>query len=1266
MKITIFTIVLALAPLFLWAQQSEKVTLNWMDDGVEIMSDGRTITYPVFEGSVTSRSFATLPAFMMVHNVLSWQEADIKIIPVETDTLLCNGISRYADEDLLTTDWQLKTDYRTGQAVTYLLPLKKVGVMIIRLKQFEVVTQIITTDNSRSSLAFAPHYSNESVLNTGEWYKIGITKTGMYKLDYTDLLDMGIEVSKVDPENIKIFGQYNGMLPEANSKPRADDLLENAIEVVGQEDGSFDEGDYILFAGQGPVIWKYNPFNGRYEHTNNLYSDTVFYFLTIGDEPGKRIEVIEPPADPPSETITTFTDYAVVDNDLENIGLSGKLWLGERFEGETNSRHFNFDFPNRILNDQVYMRMRVAARGIDYTYFRAKVNDVEVIDSSLINYIGPNSVFHAKEITRSKSFIDKNSETLDVEIIRETNDVSGIGWVDNILLNVQCQLKWRNGQMGFSNPESMDSHKVSKFVLSQAPANVKIWDVTDVLSPKIELLEFVGSDASFISRGEKNQHFIAFSEAGLYKPVVVRKVPNQNLHGIGAIDMVIVTPEIFVPQANELAGLHRDIDGLTTVVVTTGQVYNEFSSGMQDVSAIRDFVRMLHNKGNFRGKPGYLLFFGDASFDYKDRVRDNNNMVPTFESVESLKNTLSFATDDFFGLLDDNEGLDAIGDLDVSIGRLPVSTIEQANTAVKKIKVYTEKSERAMGDWRNSICFIADDQDMNLHLHQAKTLVSIVDTVCPELNINKIFADAYYREKFSGGFRYPEVNKAINEQVQSGALIINYTGHGGLTGWAEELILDMPAIRGFSNIDNLPLFITATCEFSRFDDPLFQSAGEMVFLNENGGGIALMTTTRLAYAHANIALNSKIYLNLKNSEGNEPPRMGDLIRMSKVPSNSNFLNFVLLGDPALSLAFPKYKVATTSILNTTGKATDTVRAMSVIKVKGEIRYKENVVEDFNGYLYPKVFDKESVYTTRANAPKSFKEEFTLMDKLLYSGKVTVSNGHFEFSFVVPGEIAMHYGYGKLSYFAVDTVTYADATGYYNEIVVGGTDPDAEHDIDGPSISMYMNHKSFVNGDIINRNSILYASITDKGGINFTGMNIGRDILLILDDDYAGAEVINNMFEPDVDSYTSGKIQIPFNDLQDGFHTITLRAWDLQGNLGEQQLSFLVKSDASIGLNNVMVYPNPFYDRTTFRFSNDKGGGDLSIEINIFDITGKLIGNMTEKITGAGKIVEVPFNWQTAVNGSNDPQSGVFVYEMIVSDRKGFTEIVRQKIIKLAD
>jgi len=650
--------------------------------------------------------------------------------------------------------------------------------------------------------------------------------------------------------------------------------------------------------------------------------------------------------------------------------------------------------------------------------------------------------------------------------------------------------------MNFRDPHSAAAGNVTRFNIKDASSEVMIWDITDHHNPlNIDYNQDI-DNIYFVAPTDSLREFIIVEQETFYTPVSYEMVQNQNLHNIFNADMIIISHDSFVDQANRLVVIHESMDGMNVLVVTPVQIYNEFSSGSQDISAIRDFMRMLYERGLFSDdyNSGYLLLFGDASFDYKHRIHENTNFVPTFESAESLRLTGSFATDDFFGLLDADEGGNSSGELDIGIGRFPVTTHEEAKAAVDKVEHYVRRDFEVMRDWRNQFCFIADDGDNNLHLHQAKQLISIADTLSPGIRINKIFSDAFTKIAVPGGKRFPDVNTLINKQVDNGSLIINYTGHGGLIGWSEERILDLPMIHNFNNFNNLPLFITATCEFSRFDDPEFTSAGEYVFLNEHGGSIALLTTTRLAYAHANIVVNRRIYEHILEKVNGELPRLGDLVRLSKIPSDQNYLNFVLLGDPALRLAYPEYEVQTISINSkpVTSDA-DTVRALQEVTVQGEITYSNgSLIDSFTGIIYPKVFDKPSNYSTLGNDNGSYPEEFQLIDRLLFDGKVSVNSGRFEFAFLVPKDISYNYGFGTISYYALDTINMVDAWGAYEKLLIGGFDESTHEDDTGPVINLYLEDKTFVSGDATSKSPLMLAEISDEQGISL-GAGFNQEI-----------------------------------------------------------------------------------------------------------------------------------------------------------------------------
>ncbi len=1238
---------------------NDTVSIDWQPDVHENLFGGGTSYHPYFEGAYTTAEFGLMPCYFTTIDIEQTQTLRVSVIPLQTDTISLQNQKNYPDADVLTNDWQTIIRYRHEQASVYVLPLKADKGKIVRLVKFKLKTTII--NNSRKpEQYFIPSYTDESVLSNGTWYKIGITQSGVYKIGYPELAKMNIDPASIHPENIRIYGQYSGMLPEANAKPRPDDLLENAIQIIGGEDGHFDEGDLILFYGQGPTTWKYSSLTGKYVHQNNLYSDTVFYFLNTDLGPGKRIQKVPAPDGTVTDTITTFMDYKVIDHDLVNLLMSGKLWVGEVFNKDTSSRVFTFRFPNRLKNKSVFVKMQVLAKGIENSYFSLAANDNIIIDSALILSVSPSSRYYAKKIIRAKDFID-DSDLLNLKLIFDGEDPLNTGWLDYLELNVYRNLVWNNEPLIFSNPKGMETNETDLYKISGSPENLTVWNITDrnnIFQPETS---WTNQTTSFISEGMADNQFVAFTYDEALSPVSFKSVPNQNLHGTGMVNMVIVVPPFLKFYAETLADLHHQRDDISSVIVTPEEIYNEFSSGVQDVVAIRDFMRMLYLKGLFESKPPYLLMFGDGSFDYKDRIPDNTNLIPVYESDESLQKTATYGTDDFYGLLDDDEGQNVVGDLDVGIGRFPIATVQEADIVLQKIEHYTIPSRVTMKDWRNVICFIADDQDLNLHLNQAEGLTKIVDTAYPEININKIYIDAFVRQKISSGYRYPDVNRAIDKQVEAGALIMNYTGHGGLDGWADEKILTLPQIRSYKNIDRLPLFITATCEFSRFDDPEFFSAGEQLFLNPTGGAIALLTTTRLAFAHANVVLNRRLYFNLKNTEGNELPRLGDLVRMAKTPAHSNFLNFTLLGDPALRLAFPRYEIHTESI-SVNGQATDTIRALAKVTVKGKITANGNLVEDFDGYLYPKIFDKKTTYITRANSPKSLKQPFEFFDKVLFDGKITVKNGTFEFSFFVPEGINPMYGNGKISYYAVDTAHLADATGYDRSFTIGGTDHNAATDMEGPQITLYINDPDFQSNDIVDKNSSLFIRLNDESGINYTGIGLGHDITLTIDGDYANATILNEAFVIDKDSYQSGNIVFPLDNLAPGHHDITVKAWDLRNNSNEKTISFTIDDTHFLKFKKVVAYPNPIKEVVCFNFETNLAK-EVKVTVKIYNLFGQIIGEMEtdEFVYDKGMVL---FNWKENVNTQNP---GIYFYELIFEDKdNSLKQVFSGKLLKIAE
>ncbi|MGM0409084.1 MAG: type IX secretion system sortase PorU, partial [Bacteroidota bacterium] len=710
---------------------------------------------------------------------------------------------------------------------------------------------------------------------------------------------------------------------------------------------------------------------------------------------------------------------------------------------------------------------------------------------------------------------------------------------------------------------------------------------------------------------------------------------------------------------------HTTQDGLSVVITTPEQVFNEFSSGTPDAAAIRNFVRMIYQRPSPSDTLKYLLFIGDGSFDHKSITASNINFVMTYQSKNSLNPISSFVTDDFFGLLDATDYIESSnsGLVDIGIGRLPVISVEEAQHMVDKIYSYTDFNNK--GDWINSLCFIGDDEDNNIHMRDADRLATYVDTVYPHFFLNKIYLDAFPQERSATSESYPEVNRIINEQVNNGILIFNYTGHGGENGLAHERILTIDNINSWKNKNKLSIFMTATCEFSRFDNHKYVSAGERVLLNPNGGGIALFSTTRLVYSSPNYILNKNFYRYVfeKNHKDNYYS-FGDIMRLAKNTSGTtnNKRNFTLLGDPALKIPLAHFNVVTDSINHKdVNDYTDTLKALSKVTVHGHISDPgKNVVTNYNGIVYPMVLDKKRTITTLANdggTPMEFKSQ----NNILYKGKASVVNGQFQYTFVVPKDISYNFDKGKISYYSLSS--NSDAKGFFNNFIIGGTDNEAKADNNGPAIKLYMNDENFVSGGVTDENPVLYAILTDSSGINTVGSGIGHDITAVLDNNTSDIIVLNDYYEADIDDYQKGKIEYLFNKMEDGEHQLKLKVWDVYNNSSEEYLDFLVAESEELAIKNLLNYPNPFTERTAFYFDHNRPNESLEVMIQVFTVTGKLVKTIHSTINSNGFRSE-PVYWNGLDDFGDPIGRGVYLYQVKIRTIDGETVTKIEKLVIL--
>ena len=1132
-------------------------------------------------------------------------------------------------------------------------------------KLIDFVLEIVNTQGINKSIKKKSiKYSNQSVLSSGKWVKLKINKDGIYKLTYENLLEMGIS----NPSDPKIFGR-GGMLPEENYIKTPDDIQENAIWMNSGENQEFGPGDYILFYGKGADSWYYNESDSMFSCNPHLYSRYSYYYITSDAGTGKKITIDNEITDAPNKIITQFDDYLFYEENIVNLIKSGKEWFEPIDSKSTHS--FPFHFPNTIASSPGKIKIRLIARSEVSSNFTLTTSGItSTIDIGPVNIWSYTSDY-AKSNTLISSF-SGSSDNLILNLSYENNGYSEAEtWLDFIEVNNRRELKISEAQMHFRDVTSVGPGNITLMKLKNVTPNTRIWDISDIHNIKQIPYNRAGDEMEFTIITDSLKEFIAFNNDIFYTPEFSQQsIVNQNLHGITQADMIIVTHNNFINQAEELARIHRDHDNITVSVVTPEQIYNEFSSGSPDVSAIRNFMRMLYDRAIIeKDIPKYLLLFGDGSYDNLSDHEDNTAYILTYQSQNSLTPTQSFVTDDFFGLLDEDEG-GSSGLVDIGIGRLPVTSAEEAETMINKIKNYL--SSKAFGPWRNNICFIGDDEDNNLHMRDANTLANTIDTAYPSFQIKKIFLDAFPQYTTPQGESYPEVNSAINNQVMSGSLIVNYIGHGNERGLAHERILETSDILSWKNFDKLPLFITATCEFSRFDDIEKEangeitkkiSAGELVLLNPDGGGIGLLTTTRLVYSSPNFILNQNFYKFAFEKDKNQKPlRLGDVLRLTKNISGSgiNKRNFTLLGDPALTLSYPKQFVVTDSLngydINTD---TDTLKALGKVTISGHIEdISGQLIESYDGIIWPSVFDKPLTVTTLGNdgdTPMSYEAR----ENPIYKGKASINQGNFTFSFIVPKDISYGKGFGKIFYYAQSDLS--DASGNVTQIPVNGFAGGFINDNTGPVINLYMNDSSFRNGGITDESPVLLAYIHDQLGVNTIGNGIGHDITAYIDKNQSTLMVLNDYYEADMDSYMSGVVQYPLYDLDKGDHILTLKVWDISNNSSEKSILFRVLDEEKLLFGQVRNYPNPFSDHTTFSFEHNKAGVNMEFRLQIFALSGHLVRSFVRQITPGGYRTE-PIVWDGKNENGKKLSAGIYLYRIIVRSSDGTDQEESGKMI----
>ncbi|PSG87339.1 type IX secretion system sortase PorU [Aurantibacter aestuarii] len=1274
----IFTLLICLYGIAVYAQ-NKSYTINW-SGSKSLQTESFTATVPFFKNK-NNFSFDMDEGLLFTHEfsvsaAINSNTASITNIQYAT-------ISKEELKDLIyykipsDISFSLNNAIDRGKVNAFL----KLSPIIKEGNSYKKVISFSINYSSSSSLAssFSTQAVTNSVLATGEWFKFIIDKSGVYKLDKNFLNGLGINTNSINPKNIKIYGNGGHMIPYINSDIHPIDPTENAIKVIGENDGVFNDGDYILFYAEGPR--GFNQISNTHE---NIYNTETQYYITVSAGNGKRIQPFIQPAQSAQENLTVFRDYQYHETDEFNLAAVGRRWFGDKFDIE-NTKVFQFNFPDLVSTDPIDVKVIAASASGSPSSMKISVNGTQ---QSVLNFPGlaaTNGLLVNEAIYNGTIPASNDLVTVQLEHNKQGNP-SSEAFIDYITVKATRTLRFNGTQFSFTPNYANPNSTTVNLTLDNTAQVQEVWEVSDlfnvktIVNPNLNQMSFrtnVTSEPKFNIVTNQNYYLPRYSSNSRVFNSNIKGTIFKNSNGVFQdIDYLMLTTTSHLSQANRLAQINRDKKGLNVKVVTVESIYNEFNCGNPDIAAIRNLVRYVYtNASNPNNRLKYLCLFGDTSYDYKGRISSNLYNLPTWNALSSFNLTTSFISDDFYGMMDLGEGnLNTSDRLDIAVGRIVADSPLKAKQMVDKVEKHY--SINSIGSWRNNVLVVSDDVDVDWERVLQNTTDQIGNEISqqkPFINVKKIHSDAYQQQATAGGDRYPEVNSAISNEAEKGVLVVNYFGHGGEDGLASERIYNISEVVNLRNVCKYHCFVTVTCEYTKFDNPLRLTAGEFTYWNPDGGAIALITTTRQIFVPVGVAVNVTLgeYLYSYSTNDtfgpNEYPSIAEALRLTKnnpnVSSTQQKLLIFAIGDPALELPIPQPNIKLTKVNDEPiASQTEPLKALGYAKIEGEVQSENGtLLSNYNGILTTIIFDKNEQRTTLANDNTTFngnviKLDYENLGPTIYRGQATVTNGRFSFDFIVPRDISVPVGNGRVSFYANQENSLDDKTGAsVDELLIGGINLDAPEDNIGPAITLHINDKSFASGGITNTEPLLLVSLEDANGIN-TASGIGHDITAILDGDEVNPYVLNDYYLTEVDDYTKGSLEFKFRDLEPGLHTLTLKAWDVYNNSSTSEIQFVVYDEnTELVIDKVLNYPNPFINYTEFWFTHNSSE-PLDISVQIFTVSGKIVRTLNGQTTSdnccnqGGATLSRDIVWDGRDDFGDKIGKGTYIYKIKVHSK----------------
>lgn len=1116
-----------------------------------------------------------------------------------------------------------------------------------------------------------------SVLASGDFYKIEVRETGMYKLDRNFLQSAGINVGSIDPRTIKIYGNGGEELSYDNLMNVPTDPVENCIYVSGEDDGQFNNGDFIVFYGKSANDWKYDASSRNYYHKINHYSAANYYWITYGGNNGLRMSVSNSPAVQGLQPLTEFNERFFDEPEVNNLASTGLLWLSQRIS-VNQSFTFNKELKGYVDGSNVNFRFRFGNGSFFPNTWRLE----DVNSNFLMNQFVPqltNGFSHISLVHLNNNLMGVNYPLLPGKTginfkaslrSQDGNSPNVAGYYDYYEVHYKRKFLADNNVLRFNSP---DTSGVLEFQVNGFSASdIKIYNVTDFRNVGIvNPISFSNGTARFQSNtnpGEPNEFFAVGGSSYKTPASVSSRIPNQNLKGdlINGASFIIITPKDFANAAERLKA-HREIPGdnyIRTTVVDIEKIYNEFGAGLSDPMAIRNFLKFANTY--WQERPVYVLFFGDGSYDYKNiyNLSTKNWIFPVEKNSEYANDVDSYCSDDY--LVELNESYPEPGGItipDLGHGRLPVNSSEEANVAVDKILAY--ENPATFDKWRTECLYIADDgwttenvngEEGSLHTDQCE---DVAQNYSPGyLKKNKIYIVSYPSEFTPQGRRKPSANTDIIREWNEGKLIINYTGHGSIDLWAHEHIFERQVtIPLLTNKDKYSFVTIASCDLARWDDPYNLSAGEQLVIIKDKGAIGVLAAVRPVYSIPNATFNNKFYQNMFTID-----TLNMTLRLGKAMFNvkqslffENDLKFALMSDPTIRLGVPQVRTRIDSINSTSGNTVFEMKALQKVKISGSIiRPDSTVWSDYNGTFNLEVLDVDKIINY---VDFGYAFNYRLFGGTIYVGRTNISNGKWTVDFVVPRDISYNPGRGKiLSYFNNQST---DGLGYSDNFTMNGIDSTAQIDTLGPVVNIYLDSRNFRTGDLVNQNPKLIADFTDENGINLTG-TIGHKIEAVVNDDENNKIDLTPYYTSN-NSYQNGSVEYQMDNLADGHYKLNVKAWDTYNNFSSSSVEFDVKSNSELVLEDIYNYPNPMQDFTNFVFEHNLDD-PLIADIRIYTIGGRLIrelnkSNITDKF--------VSIEWDGKDSDGDIIANGTYIYKILIKSEDGsFSKSSIGKLAKL--